>query len=84
MANIKSSAKRAQISVRNTLRNAPVKTTVKSNIRKFNEATDKENAAAAFRQAVVSIDKAVTKGVLHKSAAARRKSRLAKKLNKMA
>jgi len=84
VANIKSSAKRAQISVRNTLRNAPVKTTVKSNIRKFNEATDKENAAAAFRQAVVSIDKAVTKGVLHKSAAARRKSRLAKKLNKMA
>lgn len=84
MANIKSAAKRAETTKRNTLRNAPVKTSVKTSIRKFTDANTKESAASAFKQAVISIDKAVSKGVLHKNAAARKKSRLAKNLNKMA
>lgn len=82
MANIKSAAKRAEIAQRNAARNAPVKTNVKSTVRKFMES-DKENAASAFKRAVIAIDKAVTKGVLHKNAAARKKSRLAKKLNQI-
>lgn len=84
MANIKSAAKRIEVTRLNTLRNAPIKTSVKSSVRKFNEADSKENAASAFKTAQESLDKAVAKGVLHKNAAARKKSRLAKKLNKMA
>lgn len=84
MANIKSAAKRIEVTRLNTLRNAPIKTNVKSSVRKFNEADSKENATSAFVAAQESLDKAVAKGVLHKNAAARKKSRLAKKLNKMA
>lgn len=84
MANIKSAAKRVEVTRLNTLRNAPIKTNVKSSIRKFNEADSKENAAIAFKTAQESLDTAVAKGVLHKNAAARKKSRLAKKLNNMA
>jgi len=83
MANIKSAAKRVEITMQNTLRNAPVKTSVKTSVRKFTEADTKENAAEAFKKAVEAIDKAESKGVLHKNAAARKKSRLAKNLNKM-
>ena len=83
MANIKSAIKRVEVTRKNTLRNAPIKTSVKTSIRKFNEVDTKENAVVVFTQAQVSIDKAVAKGVLHKNAAARKKSRLAKKMNKM-
>lgn len=84
MPNIKSAVKRVEITRKNTLRNAPIKTGVRTSIRKFEDAQNKEAAAANFKQAVISIDKAVAKGVLHKNAAARKKSRLAHKLNKMA
>ncbi|MCL4405630.1 MAG: 30S ribosomal protein S20 [Eubacteriales bacterium] len=83
MANIKSAIKRVDVTRKNTLRNAPIKTGVKTTIRKFNEVDTKENAATALKVAQVSIDKAVAKGVLHKNAAARKKSRMTKKLNKM-
>lgn len=83
MANIKSAIKRAEVAKQNTLRNAPIKKNVKTVVRKFVEADSKETAAAALKQAVEVLDKAVTKGVLHKNAAARKKSRLAKKLNNM-
>lgn len=84
MANIKSATKRIEVTRLNTLRNAPIKTNVKSSVRKFNEADNKENAVSALKTAQVSLDKAAAKGVLHKNTAARKKSRLAKKLNKMA
>ena len=83
MANIKSAKKRIDVLRKNTLRNAPIKTSIKTSVRKFNEADTPENATTALKQAVISIDKAVAKGVLHKNAAARKKSRLAKKLNQM-
>ncbi|MCL5935269.1 MAG: 30S ribosomal protein S20 [Firmicutes bacterium] len=83
MANIKSAVKRVDVTRKNTLRNAPIKTTVKTAIRKFNEIDTKEDAAAALKNAQVSIDKAVAKGVLHKNAAARKKSRMTKKLNQL-
>ncbi|PKM83043.1 MAG: 30S ribosomal protein S20 [Firmicutes bacterium HGW-Firmicutes-14] len=83
MANIKSAAKRAEIARKNALRNAPVKTSVRTSIRKFIETVSKEDAALELKKAVVAIDKAVSKGVLHKNAAARKKSRLTKRLNRM-
>lgn len=83
MANIKSAVKRVEITKKNTLRNAPIKTNMKTSIRKFNEAETIENGVIAYKQAQESLDRAVAKGVLHKNAAARKKSSMAKKLNQM-
>ncbi len=84
MANIKSAVKRIEVIRKNTIRNAAIKTGVKTRLRKFIEAETKEEAAKAFKQAVTALDKAVAKGVLHKNTVARKKSRLAKRLNNMA
>ncbi len=45
---------------------------------------DRDEAGLRLKRAIVAIDKAVTKGVLHKNAAARKKSRLARRFNKSA
>lgn len=78
MANIKSAKKRALVAERNRLRNRAVRSRVKTAIKRF-EMSD-QDVQVAFRRAVSQIDKAVTKGVLHRNAAARRKSALSKKL----
>jgi len=82
--NIKSAEKRVDVIEKRTLRNAPIKTAVKTSVRKFEEALTAAPDAAKEKltKAVEAIDKAVTKGVLHKNTAARKKSRLAKKFNK--
>lgn len=87
MPNIKSAAKRVEITIKRTLRNARIKSTVKTAIRKYEDALkteSKELAQTTLRKALVALDKAVTKGVLHKNAAARKKSRLTKRYNKIA
>lgn len=84
MANIKSSAKRAEIGERNRVKNKSVKTGLKSIEKKFNAAlenNDKALSAQMFTEAVKSFDTAVTKGVIHKNAANRKKSNMQKKLN---
>lgn len=86
MPNIKSAQKRVDITERNKLRNIAIKTSVKTAVKKVYEAI-KENAAAEQIQETVNkayslIDKAVTKGVLHKNTAARKKSRLTGHVNK--
>ncbi len=86
MPNIKSSAKRVELTRMRTLRNTRVKSALKTSIKKFEEAmkqANPEEAGMKLRQAVVAIDKAVTKGVLHKNAASRKKSRLSKRFNKI-
>jgi len=86
MPNIKSAAKRVEIIRKRTLRNARIKSALKTAIRKFEEAiktADKEEAGLKLRNAVKVIDKAVTKGVLHKNTASRKKSRLTKRFNKL-
>jgi small subunit ribosomal protein S20 len=85
MPNIKSAAKRVLITKKRTERNRRIKSTVRTAIRRFQEAmvTDnKDDAQMKLRRALVTIDKAVTKGVLHKNTAARQKSRLTKFFNK--
>lgn len=87
MPNIKSAVKRVEIAQKRTIRNASIKSAVKTAIRKYEEAltnATQEVAQVALRKAMVALDKAVTKGVLHKNAAARKKSRLTKRLNKIA
>jgi small subunit ribosomal protein S20 len=84
IANIKSAAKRAKLAEKRYLRNKSIRSRVKTAIRRFEERLDDPAAREAFfRQAVRQIDKAVTKGVLHKNAAARKKSQLARRLNQV-
>jgi len=87
MANIKSAKKRIKVTEVKTLRNRMIKSALKTAIKKFEtavEANNNEEAKALFPSVVKSLDMATTKGVVHKNAAARKKSRLAAKLNAMA
>ena len=84
MPNIKSAKKRVKIIEKKTLRNNMIKSGYKSAVRKFEEAIEAgnvEETKTLFVLATKKIDQACTKGVLVKNTAARKKSRLAKKLN---
>ncbi|MDG2496761.1 MAG: 30S ribosomal protein S20 [Aquiluna sp.] len=84
MANIKSKIKRIGTNRKSEERNKAVRTEVKSAIRAVRDAStsgDKTAAAAALVGANKTIDKAVSKGVIHKNQAANRKSAIAKKVN---
>ena len=81
MANIKSQIKRNKQNEKARLRNKAVKSSLKTAVRKFREAAEQgnvEEAAAAQRVAARQLDKAVSKGVIHKNQAANRKSAIAK------
>ncbi|MFG1696408.1 30S ribosomal protein S20 [Nonomuraea sp. NPDC049309] len=81
MANIKSQIKRNKQNEKARLRNKAVKSSLKTAIRKFREAAeqgDVEQAVALQRAAARQLDKAVSKGVIHKNQAANRKSAIAK------
>jgi small subunit ribosomal protein S20 len=81
MANIKSQKKRILTNAKDAERNKATKSELKTRVKKVAKATDPDEAAAAFIIAQKKLDKAATKGVIHPNAAARRKSRLAKKVN---
>jgi small subunit ribosomal protein S20 len=86
VANIKSQIKRNKQNEKRRLRNKSVKSSLKTAIRKFNEATqagDTETATALLRDASRKLDKAATKGVIHKNQAANRKSAIAKRLQSL-
>jgi small subunit ribosomal protein S20 len=79
----KSAIKKARQSEERRLRNSHVKSTMKGYVKKALSAVggaEAENGEAAFRKAVSSIDKAASKGVIHRNTAARKISRLSKKL----
>ncbi|SEN03770.1 small subunit ribosomal protein S20 [Lihuaxuella thermophila] len=83
LANIKSAIKRAKTNEVRRARNAAQKSAMRTTVKKFLaavEANDQAQATALLKEATRSLDKAVTKGIIHKNAAARKKSRLAKKL----
>ena len=87
MANIKSAKKRIEVSERNAEKNKAIRSGVKTAVKKVNaaiEAGDKDAAKAALVNATSVIEKACTKGVYHKNYAARKISRLALAVNKMA
>ena len=82
MANIKSQIKRNKQNEKRHERNKAVKTGLKTAVRKFREAAeagDKDQAIALGRDAGRKLDKAASKGVIHKNQAANRKSAIAKK-----
>ena len=82
MANIKSQIKRNKQNEKRHERNKAVKTGLRTSVRKFREAADagdKDTAVAAGRAAARKLDKAVSKGVIHRNQAANRKSAMAKR-----
>ncbi len=84
MPNIKSAIKRVSVIEKKTLRNNMIKSGYRTAVRKFEEAVeagDVKNAETLFVEATKKIDMACSKGVIVKNTAARKKSRLAKKLN---
>jgi small subunit ribosomal protein S20 len=81
VANIKSQIKRNKQNEKARLRNKAVKSSLKTAVRKFREAAeqgDVEQAAALQKAAARQLDKAASKGVIHKNQAANRKSAIAK------
>ena len=87
MPNVKSAVKRVRKIKKRTLRNKSIKSALRTTIKKFEKAlvsSDIENAKEALKKALRALDKAVTKGVIHKNTAARKKSRLTNKFNKYA
>lgn len=85
MAKSKSAAKAHRRSERRRLRNQAVRSTTKTFIRKAEQliaAGQLEEARAAVVRAISQLDRAATKGVLHRNNVARRKSRLMAKLNR--
>ena len=87
MPNIKSSKKDVIASKIAYEKNKANKSELKTMLKKYEaaiEGGDKTAAEAAYKNAVVLVDKAVQKGILHKNNAARKKSSMTLKLNKLA
>lgn len=81
MPNIKSAIKRVKVAEKANATNAPAKSAMRTTVKKAEQAiaTGAENTQELVVAASKALDKAVSKGLIHKNAAARKKSRLAKK-----
>jgi small subunit ribosomal protein S20 len=87
MANTAQAKKRARQAEKSRIRNASQRSNMRTFIKRVlaaAESGDKEQAQAAFKAVVSTIDSAVTKGLIHKNKAARSKSRLNTKVRAMA
>ena len=87
MPNIKSAKKRVKVTATKTLRNKMFKSQMNTTVKKFNaavESGDKAAAAEAYKAAVIVVDKAAKRNIIHKNAAAHKKSQFTVALNKMA
>lgn len=86
MANTKSAIKAIRVSERKRRYNQPIRSGVKTALRKARAAIDQGDVVAARDEAAVAVsklDKAASKGVIHWRNAARRKSRLMRRLNQV-
>ena len=86
MPNIKSAIKRVSVIEKKTLRNNMIKSGYRTAVKNFELAVaegDAKKAETLFSEATKKIDQACAKGIIVKNTAARKKSRLAKKLNEM-
>jgi small subunit ribosomal protein S20 len=87
MANTRSALKRMRQGEKRRVRNAAVRGSVRTAVKSTRAALaagSAEEARGDLARAIRLLDKAVTKGVLHRNAAARRKSRLTRQLNALA
>ena len=85
MANTKSAQKAMRQAVRRAARNQAARSAVRTYVKKAAEAVAgrAEEAAAVVREAVRALDKAAQKGIVHRNAASRRKSRLMSRLYRL-
>ncbi len=85
MANIKSAIKRVKTAEKANARNTSQKSALRTTVKKAEVAvsTSDENAKVLTTVAARQLDKAASKGLIHKNAAARKKSRMAKKVNSL-
>lgn len=83
MPNIKSAIKRVKVSEKANAANAQAKSTMRTAVKKAEKAitSGAENAQELINAAYKALDKGVSKGIIHKNAASRKKARLAKKAN---
>ena len=87
MPNIKSQMKRVKTNEKSRQRNKAVKSALRTYVRNFRHAADAGDVEVATKAAKIAnrqLDKAVSKGVIHKNQAANRKSAISKKLNSLA
>jgi small subunit ribosomal protein S20 len=86
VANIKSQLKRIRTNEKARLRNKSIKSSLKTAVRRFREAAaagEKDRALGELRTASRQLDKAVSKGVIHRNQAANRKSAMAQRANQL-
>ncbi len=86
MANIKSQLKRIQTNEKARVRNKSIKSSLKTAVRRFREAAaagEKDRALGELQTASRQLDKAVSKGVIHRNQAANRKSAMAQKAGQL-
>ena len=87
LPNIKSAKKRVKVTATKTLQNKIFRTQMKTAMKKYEAAVEAGDIALAqetYKAAVKKVDMAVARGIIHKNAAARKKSQFTKKLNAMA
>ena len=82
MPNTRSAKKNLRKSEKRRLSNQSVKSALKTYVRSAKQSAGQENAEEKLRNAVKMLDKAAERGIIHKNQAARRKSRLAKAVDK--
>ena len=80
----KSAQKRARQTVKRTDRNKKFKVLIKGTLKKVNAIKEKPAAEAELKKTVAILDRAATKRIMHKNKAANLKSKLTKKINKLA
>ena len=86
MPNIKSAKKRVKVIEKKTLQNKMFKSAMKTEIKKFYAAVESGDVAAAqeaYKSATKKIDVAASKGIIHKNAAAHKKSQFTLAINNM-
>ncbi|MFZ4591323.1 MAG: 30S ribosomal protein S20 [Ignavibacteria bacterium] len=79
----KSAQKRARQTLKITDKNKKYKVLIKGSVKKVLSSKEKEVAETEFKKAVRTLDRAATKGIIHKNKAANEKSKLAKHINKI-
>lgn len=87
MANIKSQIKRVKTNEKRRQRNKSVRSSIRTAVRRFREAAeagDAEKSIELQRAAAKALDKAASKGVIHKNQAANRKSAMARRAGAVA
>ncbi|KAA9026369.1 30S ribosomal protein S20 [Niallia endozanthoxylica] len=86
MPNIKSAIKRVKTTEKRNAQNSMIKSDMRTAVKKVEAAVvnnDSTAATSTYAEAARKLDKAAAKGLIHKNAAARKKSRLMKKMNSL-